>query len=231
MTAIAIVEDDALLREELVGLYRDEGYTVHEAGHYSGLQDVLRLHTVTLIVLDLNLPGRSGYEIARSLREAHPGVGILMLTARAELQDRVQGFDVGADLYLTKPAEPSELLAATASLTRRLATEHDAATLHLDTRQQRLVNTQNQLRVTLTAVEAFLLRALALSEAQTADTGDLLDLIEVQFPQRSASQRSLENIISRLRQKTQSLIGSDAQMLVAVRGVGYRLAVPLEIKD
>ena len=121
LTAIAIVEDDATLRQELAHLFTEHGYYVHEANQYQGLLDILRLHPVRLVLLDLNLPGPDGFEIAETLRQDHPNIGIVMLTARAHTGDRVRGYHSGADIYLTKPADPQEILVAITSIQRRLA--------------------------------------------------------------------------------------------------------------
>lgn len=227
---IAIVEDDANLREELVFLFQNNGYQVHEAINAQGLLDVLHLHPIRLVVLDLNLPGISGYEIAEQLRESHPRIGIVMLTARTRLNDRVKGYGTGADIYLTKPTDPQELLAAVNRLSHRVMADNDQETLLIDC-QRHLLRNPNNKTVGLTAVEIFLLRALALAPEGTLDAGELLDLIEEKFPERSATRRSLENTISRLRSKAATILPEETNLVRSVRGVGYQLGISVRVID
>ena len=227
---IAIVEDDAGLREELGFLFEDSGYRVHEALNLQGLLDILRLHPVRLIVLDLNLPGLSGYEIAQQLRISHPRIGIVMLTARTRIEDRVKGYGAGADVYLTKPADPQELLAAVASLARRVLTDSHGDGVLIDCQHQQLRAPDGQ-TVALTQVETFLLRALALAPESTLDTGELLDLLEEKFPERSATRRSLENTVSRLRSKAAGILPPPTNLVRSVRGVGYQLGTAVQVID
>ncbi|MEX0431032.1 response regulator transcription factor [Spiribacter insolitus] len=227
---LAIVEDDATLREELAYLFEEAGYQVHQALNLDGLLDVLRLHPVRMLILDLNLPGVSGYEIAQQLRETHPGIGIIMLTARSRTEDRVKGYGAGADIYLTKPADPLELTAAVASLSRRVLGERNTHDLSLDCLQG-MLRAPDQPAVELTPAETFILRALALAPDATLDSGELMDLLEEKFPDRSATRRSLENSISRLRGKAAGLLPDGVNLIRSVRGIGYQLGLPIQLVD
>lgn len=82
--------------------------------------DDLAAHTFDLLILDLNLPGENGLSIAQRYKRANPGCYIIMLTARSRLEDKVAGYESGADIYLTKPVSSAELIAAIKSLARRL---------------------------------------------------------------------------------------------------------------
>ena len=230
LNEIAIVEDDAGLREELVFLFQDHGYDVHEAVNLQGLLDILRMQPVRLTVLDLNLPGISGYEIAQRLRASHPHIGIIMLTARTRLEDRVKGYGAGADVYLTKPADPQELLAAVASLGRRVMTDSHGDSVLVNCQYQQLQAPDGQV-VALTQIETILLRALTLAAEGTLDIGELLDLVEEKFPERSATRRSLENTISRLRHKASEILPPETNLVRSVRGVGYQLGTAVRVID
>lgn len=116
---IAIVEDDLNLREELACLFEEQGYGVHESMSLPGLLEGLKRHQPKVVVLDVNLPSQSGFEIARELRILEPEIGIIMLTARTQTQDRIHGYQTGADVYLPKPIDPHELMAVVNSLERR----------------------------------------------------------------------------------------------------------------
>jgi len=230
--AIAIVEDDRLLREELACFFEANRYQVHEANCMEGLFDVLKGHSLDLAILDLNLPGQSGFEIAQQLRDRIPGIGIIMLTARTHIDDRVKGYMTGADIYLTKPTDPRELLAAVNRLANRDVGRTD---LHwvLDVRQFELLNDQLDARIALTAVETAILRALALEPAGLMEVADLLGLLEEHFPDRANTRRSLENTISRLRKKVMdSVIHSQTKPLIkAHRNAGYQLTLTVQVVE
>src|SRR5690606_18180718 len=118
---VALLEDDALLRERVLspGL-ANFGFQVHGMEATAELWALLETTAVDMVVLDVGLPDADGFSVAREVREAHPGIGVVMLTGRGETRDRVRGLSEGADAYLAKPVE-IELLAATLhSLARRL---------------------------------------------------------------------------------------------------------------
>lgn len=116
---VLIVEDEVRLAETLRDLLELEHYTADishdgETGLDNALSDIY-----DLVILDVMLPKRNGFSVLRELRQAGKTVPVLMLSARSELSDRVEGLDCGADYYLTKPFEPKELLACVRMLTRR----------------------------------------------------------------------------------------------------------------
>ena len=116
---ILIVEDEVRLASTLQDLLELNGYTAdicHDGE--SGLDNALS-GIYDMILLDVMLPKRNGFSVLRELRAAGSSVSVLMLTARSDVDDRVQGLDCGADYYLTKPFEPKELLACVRALTRR----------------------------------------------------------------------------------------------------------------
>ncbi|WP_029009308.1 response regulator transcription factor [Azospirillum halopraeferens] len=118
MARIAVVEDEAALREDLALYLQAEGHEVHQAGCGADLDTVLA-EGADIVVLDVNLPGESGFEIAARLR-ATSDLGIIMLTARRMEDDRLTGLDAGADIYLSKPVSFRELAAHVRALGRRL---------------------------------------------------------------------------------------------------------------
>jgi len=116
---ILLVEDEPGLVLTLSDLLTAEGYAVESAGDgVSGLARAAE-EPFDLLVLDIMLPGKSGFEVCRELRQRGNDIAILMLTARSQLTDRVVGLKLGADDYLTKPFEPPELLARIEALLRR----------------------------------------------------------------------------------------------------------------
>jgi len=228
---LAIVEDDVVLREELRCFFVDQGYEVHEANSYQSLLEILKFHDIQVVVLDLNLPGKNGYEIARLLKSDLPKLGIVMLTARTTLADRIRSYDVGADIYLPKPTNPMELLAAIRSLVKRLQEGlTKAPSFQLSLQWRRLTSPEVSCN-DLTAVEVVLLRVLALSPQQTLDIGEMLDVLEDKFTDRTLTRRALENILSRLRRKLMACFETDLDPIKAVRGFGYQLTWNIEIVD
>ena len=118
---IITVDDEEDLREPTAAYLRDQGLDVGEAGGGGELDVLLADRVPALVVLDVTMPGEDGFSIARRLRATHPGTGIVMLTARRDVVDRVVGLELGADDYVMKPFEPRELLARIRSVLRRLA--------------------------------------------------------------------------------------------------------------
>jgi DNA-binding response OmpR family regulator len=121
---ILLVDDDDSLATLLGGRLRREGYNVKSCGDVAQAEELLKDHTFDVILLDVMLPDRSGFDFCAKLRDRGIKAGILMLTARGGLTDRVTGLRIGADDYLSKPFEVPELLARIEALRRRAA-RHD----------------------------------------------------------------------------------------------------------
>lgn len=118
---IITVDDEEDLREPVAEYLRDQGLEVGEAGGGAELDTLLATRVPALVVLDVTMPVEDGFSIARRLRENYGNIGIIMLTARRDVIDRVVGLELGADDYIMKPFEPRELLARVRSVLRRLA--------------------------------------------------------------------------------------------------------------
>jgi two-component system response regulator AlgR len=118
---IVVVDDEEDLREPVAAYLREQGMEVDEAGGGADLDVILGRGMPTLVVLDVTMPDEDGFSIARRLRALNPTIGIVMLTARRDVIDRVVGLELGADDYIMKPFEPRELLARIRSVLRRLA--------------------------------------------------------------------------------------------------------------
>ena len=124
---IVMVDDEEDLREPTAEYRREHGFDVDEAGSAVEFDAVIARRVPQLVVLDVTMPVEDGFSIARRVRAGHPGIGIVMLTARRDVIDRVVGLELGADDYIMKPFEPRELLARLRSVLRRLAAEPAAA--------------------------------------------------------------------------------------------------------
>lgn len=229
---IAVVEDDAILREELALFLRNNGHHVTELVTGKALDVLLSEQVIEVIILDLNLPGMNGFEIAVHLKKHHPSIGILMLTARTAQPDRIKSYDSGADLYLPKPTAPLEILAAVNSLGRRLFKPVQPTIWELDTRDHALINTNLSLRISLTPFEETILVCLHRASDETLDTQALCDALGKKHHGHKPTRRALENIISRLRKKIAEHQKVETRQIVrALRGIGYQLCLQFSIRS
>jgi len=185
---------------------------------------------VDLLVLDLNLPGESGLSLARRLREVQPSLVILMLTARNSIRDKVDGYEAGADIYLTKPVSIEELSAAVKSLQRRLARPQSHPTgqagLTMDIAGLRVYGPATSIE--LSAIEVALLSALARAPGRRLAYWQLL---EVMTPEMTgATQAVLAVRMTRLRKKLAGT-GIEGSTIQAIRQEGsYQLCVPIQLR-
>lgn len=221
---ILVVEDDRALREGLALNFRLRGYTVHTAA--SGPEGLAAAFATrpNLVVLDLMLPGLDGLEILAELRAREVDTPVLILSARDQLGDKVEGLETGADDYLTKPFQLPELLARVeAMLRRRRADQRAAAALafgdvELDTVARRVTRRGDE--VTLSAKEFDLLELLARSPGRAFSREAILDRVWGWGFEGTA--RTVDNFILSLRQKLEA-DPAHPRHLRTVRGVGYRL--------
>ena len=217
---VLVVDDElemaALLARGLVG----EGYQVDMA------PDGIRAITMSgeqrydLAVLDVTMPGMSGFELCRRLRDQVPGIGIILLTARDAVDDRVRGLDAGADDYLTKPFAFAELAARLRALRRREAhapTALEIGGLAIDLAGQRIAVGEREARLSRTEFD--LLRLLASHPDEVLPRPHILDAIW-----GSASYidpNIVDQYVSYLRKKLDA-VGAPVR-IVTTRGVGFRL--------
>lgn len=220
---VLVVDDDARI-VDLVKLYLErDGYNVLTA--YEGREAVskFREHKPNLIVLDLMLPGLSGMEICRLLRE-ESDVPIIMLTARTRDEDKLDGLDTGADDYVTKPFSPGELAARVRAIFRRMPSERGPAQLrHRDLVMNFLKHEVflNDRKINLTAVEFKLLAALLKEPGRVFDRMELIDkAFGYDF---DGFDRSIDVHIFNLRRKLEA-DPKKPEYIKTVYGAGYKLA-------
>jgi len=217
---VLVVEDDADITDVLRRSLRNEGYEVRTSADGVEALDVAAGFFPDLVVLDLGLPRLDGIEVCRRLR-MEGDVPILMLTARAETEDRVTGLDSGADDYLAKPFERQELLARIRALLRRRpprgAASLQVADLQLnpDTREVR----RREREIELTNREFELLEFLMRNERLVISRERLLD--EVWGYDPMAATNTIDVFISNLRRKLEA--GDEPRLLHTKRGAGYVL--------
>jgi two-component system response regulator MprA len=217
---VLVVEDDADIADVLRRSLRNEGYEVKTSADGVEALDVAAGFVPDLVVLDLGLPRLDGVEVCRRLRE-EGDVPILMLTARAETDDRVAGLDSGADDYLVKPFERQELLARIRALLRRRPPRGTASLavadlqLNPDTREVR----RGEREIELTNREFELLEFLMRNERLVISRERLLD--EVWGYDPMAATNTIDVFISNLRRKLEA--GDEPRLLHTKRGAGYVL--------
>lgn len=124
---ILVIEDHDALREVTVSALQEMGHKVRGIASAEALNAELEITTPHILILDLNLPGEDGISLAGRLKRMIPELGIIMVTARKELADKVTGYENGADIYLTKPTSLKELAAAVNALSRRITTWAEAS--------------------------------------------------------------------------------------------------------
>lgn len=220
---ILIIEDEVLLADSLKELMIQKGYEVDTA--YDGVTgaEYAELGIYDLIILDVMLPGMDGYEVAKQLRMKHLGTPILMLTARSELEDRVEGLNSGADYYLTKPFDARELLACVHALLRRQGSQVDELSFGnttLDLTSAVLASGEKEIR--LSAREFEIMKLLLQFGEKNVNKEFILE--KVWDYDSEAVENHVEVYIGFLRKKLKS-IGSDIR-IEAIRRLGYHLEAP-----
>ena len=226
MKRIALVEDEALLREELARMLQKAGYEISQIVDFEGVAGQLLFLAPDLVVLDLNLPGESGFGICRQLK-CKSAIPVLVLTSRDQMRDELQALELGADEYLTKPCRKERLLACISNVLKRyegrpnllegrgFLLDRQTYTLYLQNRSVVLPQNQGKLLETFLGKGEGIVTREELCMALWG-TCEFID------------ENALQVNLTRLK-KTMSALGME-QRILPVRGVGYRLA-PGEEKE
>lgn len=226
MLKLLVVEDHHDLREVTVETLTDHGHQVVGVDCAEAVGELPTDFSPDIAILDLNLPGEDGLQLAARLRRVQPGIGIIMVTARHTLNEKLAGYEHGADLYLTKPTSPEELGAAVEALARRIrlttATHMPGYALDL---QERTLHTPGG-DVALRVAEANLLHSLALAADQTLEIWQLLERLGKSVDEDGKAQ--LQVLVSRLRSKLVEH-GLPDHCLRSERNKGYRLGFSLQL--
>jgi DNA-binding response OmpR family regulator len=218
---VLLVEDDSELSAVIAGGLTEHAMDVVHESTFAGGQSRALLGTFDMIILDVMLPGGSGFELCRTLRARGVGTPVLMLTARDTVDDRVQGLDAGADDYLTKPFAFRELVARLFALARRRPTPlpeiASVADLEVDLRGHRVRRAGRDIE--LTAKEFALLEFLVRHRDQVVDRAAIT--AHVWDENHDPFTNVLEVLVRRLRRKIDD--GFDVKLIHTLRGAGYRL--------
>jgi DNA-binding response OmpR family regulator len=236
---ILVADDEPHIREVVRAYLEREGYEVLEASDGETALEHGRNAGLDLLVLDVMLPGRSGFDVLRALRSEGSSVGVLMLTARDDVIDRVAGLELGADDYVTKPFEPREVVARVGAILRRFGRVATSANNHGTDLAPRVVTTFFDLSIDMDARDV--LRAGASLPLTRTELDVLAALAEQpgrvwtreQIGQRVFGEsfdtfdRTIDSHVKNLRAKLGSR-PDGGSYVETVRGVGYRAARPIE---
>jgi two-component system phosphate regulon response regulator PhoB len=222
---ILVVDDEPEIVALVAYHLAKAGYRVSTAASGQDAVEMARRDRPSLVVLDLMLPGMSGFDVLEQLRldDSTRDIAVIMLTARREEPDRIRGLSLGADDYLTKPFSPAELVLRVAAILRRTGSPQPAGAadalvigpLHID-RAAMAVNVAGQ-AVELTPTEFKLLLTLAERRGRVQGRGHLLETVWEAAP--DIQTRTVDMHVQRLRTK----LGVAGDLIETVRGFGYRL--------
>ena len=222
-TTILVVEDDAAIMMGLEENLRFAGYDVVTATDGPKALEVAMKRKPDMILLDIMLPGMSGYDVCRKLRDDGMQMPIIMVTARQDEFDKVHGFEMGADDYVTKPFSVNELLARVKAVLRRGRAREEGprqyefadCAVDMDAR----VFTRAGKEVTLTRTEFDLLAYFCRNEGKALSREQVMN--DVWGTEYFGTQRSLDSFVASLRSKLEKKAGKPEHILT-VHGVGYK---------
>ncbi|MGN6827495.1 response regulator transcription factor [Paucibacter sp. M5-1] len=227
MSRVAVIEDSPDLLDDVLFQLRHAGFDAEGAADAAGCRALLASFQPQMLVLDLGLPDEDGLALARWLRASRPQLGIVMLTARTSLRERLAGHEGGADHYLCKPVDAEELLAVLRSLERRLRlSELPAWVLDLHQLELRLPAGPGE-PLPLNAVEACILATLARAPLRRASRRELVEALGEDW--LLYDERRIETVLSRLRRKIAVATGAEAP-LRTLRGFGYAFVEGLRVQ-
>lgn len=231
---VLIVDDDEELRTALTENLRLNGIIVREVENGAAFRDVLRMDRMDVAIIDVNLPDISGFELARELSEKIDRPGIILLTARAERSDRLQGYLEGADIYMTKPVDNDELVLVVRNLSGRLANAQLSSQpkqapkpgWKLDVGRKLLISPDDRI-VVLSGREVMLMELFEKAGGATLSRSYIASVMG--YGQPGPEHRGFDAALRRLKEKA-----TRAQVdipLLSVKSMGIRFVAPLMTID
>lgn len=223
---IVVVEDNDNLREATVEFLRAHGHSAYGLVCAEDVDDTPMRDVPDIYLIDVTLPGEDGFSLAQRVRASQPLAGIVLMTARSQLADRLEGYNSGADIYLTKPVERDEMLACVARLGHRLKAvpRNDSGGFILNT--QTLVLSGPRGETSLTHGEGLLLTALCRAPGHKLERWQAMQLVDAK--DKGLVPANLEMRISALRKKL-ATCGADADAIRTLRGIGYALCCEVRV--
>lgn len=221
---VVVVEDHQDLRQVFTEAISREGVDTLAASCAEELDEFLSKGSVQLLVLDVNLPGESGFDIAKRVRASDPNVSIIMLSARSAESDRLKGYESGADFYLCKPISPSELSAAVNAVKRRIEASLSRGDLLLSERNMTLTFGDGITR--LGRVDVALLKALAMAPDGRLPYWRLFEVTG--RDSKDSAKTQLELQVFRLRKKVAGICVRE-DFIRSIRFEGYQLTQQIRV--
>ncbi len=222
---ILIIEDNATLLEVIQDSLHDAGFVCETSANYNNASEKVALYNYDILVVDINLPDGSGLDLIKEMKTQHPETGIIVVSARDSLENKIEGLDYGADDYLTKPFELAELIARINSLIRRryfsgnqimkighLEIDPTAKEVTMDGKSVDLTKSEYDILMFFVSSKGRVLTKESIAEHIYGDNMDLMD--------------SFDFIYSHIKNLRKKITGKDqANIIKAVYGVGYKLEV------
>ena len=224
---VLLIEDNDQLREATLAVLRQSGHEVVGIPMAEDLVDVTGGFIPDVYIIDVMLPDEDGLSLTRRLRANHPQAGIIITTALTTISDKVEGYASGADLYLSKPVHPRELIASLEALGNRIKprTSDQVQGLVLQVSRLRLVGPNGDLDVSISDV--MILSAFIRAPGQSLERWQISEIVSTtQDPHPSASM--IEMRIARVRKKL-LMAGAVQPCMKAVHKVGYVLCCPVTL--
>jgi DNA-binding response OmpR family regulator len=226
-TRILVVEDDDAIRRGIVDVLRFQGYVVAEAAHGDEALAMALEPNHDLLLLDLILPGKQGLEILQEVRQAYPTLPVIIITAKGEESDRVNGLNLGADDYVVKPFSVKELLARIEAVLRRSPERpQPAGEARFDTGKANLSTGEVQFKngkiCRLLPMELDLLRYLASNSGRAVSREEILSRVW-HMKLTGAETRTVDMHVARLREKLRDSV-LHPRVIRTIRGKGYVFA-------
>ena len=236
-TRILIVEDEEIIRIGLKDNFELENYIVETAGDGDEAIQKADSFLPHLVILDLMIPKKSGFEVCRYIRKKHPDTFIIMLTAKTEESSKVTGLEMGADDYVTKPFSILELLARAKAFLRRGPRTGGTVVPQAEPSSQDIIEfngirinfkrveaTESDMRFEMSAREFQILQCFWSKRGEVVWREDLLQDIWGSTPENMPSTRTIDNHIVNLRKKIET-DPTNPKIILSIRGAGYKLDV------
>lgn len=223
---IMVLEDNDSLREATVGFLHAQGHQVIGLVCAEEVDDTPTRDLPDVYLIDVNLPGENGFSLAKRIRQSQPLAGIVLMTARGQLTDRLEGYNVGADNYLIKPVEQPELLACINNLGRRLKSALRPITADFTLNCQTMSLCGPKGSASLTYGETLLLTGLIRAAGQKLERWQAMQLVDTK--DKGLLPANLEMRISNLRRKL-TACGAAYDAIRTLRGFGYGLQLQISI--
>lgn len=228
MTTIIIVDDEEEILTPLEQMLSGEGYVVKSFSSSLQAEVHLKTNTADLAIFDIKMPELDGFSLLKLVRSNRPNLPIIFLSSKADEQDQIIGFTLGADDYITKPFSKHLLLFRVAAVLRRHRSEDTSEPVDLVTAgeltidQDRHLVTWNAIPVDLTVTECLLLLALAQRPGSVKNRNQLMDAAYSEAIY--VSDRTIDSHVRNIRQKLKS-IDPKCEIISTVHGLGYKLKV------